>query len=564
MRLEISKKNKRYFEYKGKILPLMGSGLGQDLPRGRMLRDLQEIGVNQYLWLILPSQGRSHPYKMGPGAGVDNNWGGFDRAYWKKLQDYAADLEKKNSTLFVFVFSTCVRKRGKGTWATHLWNAENGGPISAANGVFPFYERGSENFIFGKKPYKSLNSWKEKSQYRQEQLLAEVADTLKKFRNTAIILVWEIYAGLYDSKIGGAKDWACHMVRFINSLSDIPLGIGTWFASQVEYVIKKTGIDIFGFMEGSVPTFPVMHGRKRDDLLHIGEYPIVVDGWQAQLPDTRYSILRKTRKCKYFLPGMEKENITNICTHIVKSIQMGANISLPFDFWWNKITRYVTKDCGEQFPQVRKLDMKFVRAEIFKFMIRLKNELAAVDWSEEPGNKITDRWCEDLIPTFGAEPVKKPPVAVFTYSPKGGNPPLRVNFDASKSYDPDGTISGYQWDFGDGHTGEGKTVGHSFTEAKAYAVTLTVFDRDGLKGTAKASLTLPEPGEEQEWQVIKKVESRDGVVIKIRKRSDERQFRIVIKCPDDKNPDEVPCFKLIKDSIGSILGLIDCFAKSGT
>jgi hypothetical protein len=438
---------------------------------------------------------------------------------------------------------------------------KNGGPISAPTGVFPFYERGSEDFLFGKKSYENLNSWQEKSQYRQEQLLAETVKALKKSPNTAIILVWEIYAGLYDSKIGGAKDWTCHMVRFINSLSDIPVGIGTWRANLVEDVIQKTGIDIFGFMEGSVPTYPMLHGRKRDNLLHIGEYPMVVDGWQAQLPDTRYSIRKKTRKCKYFLPGMEKKNITNICTHIVKSIQMGANISLPFDFWWNKVTRYVTKDCGEQFPQVKKLDMKFVRAEIFKFMGRLKNELAGIDWSKEPGNKITDNWCNDLIPTFGEEQ-PEPPVAVFTYSPKEGNPPLTVKFDASKSYDPDGTIAGYHWDFGDGHTGEGKTISHSFGEAKTFQVVLTVVDRDGLKGTAKASLTLSEPGEEEEWQVIKKIESRDGVVIKIGKRSDERRFGISIRCPDEKNPDEVACFKLFKDSIGSILGLVDCFVKS--
>ncbi|UCE90807.1 MAG: PKD domain-containing protein, partial [Methanobacteriota archaeon] len=45
-----------------------------------------------------------------------------------------------------------------------------------------------------------------------------------------------------------------------------------------------------------------------------------------------------------------------------------------------------------------------------------------------------------------AEP--EPPVASFTVSVDG----LTVSVDASASYDPDGTIVDYDWDFGDGST----------------------------------------------------------------------------------------------------------------
>jgi len=37
-----------------------------------------------------------------------------------------------------------------------------------------------------------------------------------------------------------------------------------------------------------------------------------------------------------------------------------------------------------------------------------------------------------------------------------------INFDASKSYDNDGEITSYNWDFGDGEISEGKTVDHIY------------------------------------------------------------------------------------------------------
>src|SRR6185369_7116393 len=43
-----------------------------------------------------------------------------------------------------------------------------------------------------------------------------------------------------------------------------------------------------------------------------------------------------------------------------------------------------------------------------------------------------------------------PPVAAAGATPTSGLAPLTVNFDSSGSYDPDGTIASYSWNFGDG------------------------------------------------------------------------------------------------------------------
>jgi PKD repeat protein len=68
--------------------------------------------------------------------------------------------------------------------------------------------------------------------------------------------------------------------------------------------------------------------------------------------------------------------------------------------------------------------------------------------------------------------------------------PLGVAFDASASFDPDGTIQAYQWDFGDNTTSEGLKVMHAFNLSGSYPVTLTVFDNDGLNGSVTHTVEI--------------------------------------------------------------------------
>ena len=55
-----------------------------------------------------------------------------------------------------------------------------------------------------------------------------------------------------------------------------------------------------------------------------------------------------------------------------------------------------------------------------------------------------------------------------------------VNFDGSGSYDPDGEIVSYEWDFGDGGTASGAIVSHIYETAGTYVAILTVTDNGDL------------------------------------------------------------------------------------
>lgn len=82
-----------------------------------------------------------------------------------------------------------------------------------------------------------------------------------------------------------------------------------------------------------------------------------------------------------------------------------------------------------------------------------------------------------------ALPVNQPPTADFSASAEF----LAAQFDASASNDPDGSITQYLWDFGDGSdpvSGESVTAGHDYTQAGSYTVTLTVTDDKGATATA--------------------------------------------------------------------------------
>jgi PKD repeat protein len=78
------------------------------------------------------------------------------------------------------------------------------------------------------------------------------------------------------------------------------------------------------------------------------------------------------------------------------------------------------------------------------------------------------------------------PTASFTSSANN----LAVSFNGTGSTDPDGTISSYAWNFGDGSTGTGSTTSHTYAAAGTYTVQLTVTDNDGGVGSTTRTVTV--------------------------------------------------------------------------
>jgi hypothetical protein len=89
--------------------------------------------------------------------------------------------------------------------------------------------------------------------------------------------------------------------------------------------------------------------------------------------------------------------------------------------------------------------------------------------------------CVDIL---AGSPPNQAPVAVFTTSVAAGTAPITVSMDAGASYDADGTITSYYWDFGDGTYGTGATTSHEYAAEGTFTPILTVTDSFGLTGQA--------------------------------------------------------------------------------
>ena len=83
-----------------------------------------------------------------------------------------------------------------------------------------------------------------------------------------------------------------------------------------------------------------------------------------------------------------------------------------------------------------------------------------------------------------------PPVANFTWQPAQPTDIENVTFNATLSYDMDGFIVNYTWNFGDGSIAYGMIVEHGFEDDGIYNVTLTVTDNDGATDSIVKQITV--------------------------------------------------------------------------
>ena len=84
----------------------------------------------------------------------------------------------------------------------------------------------------------------------------------------------------------------------------------------------------------------------------------------------------------------------------------------------------------------------------------------------------------------------KLPTASFTLSPASGTAPLTASVDGSASADPDGQVTAYAWEFGDGGTANTAKATHNYTAAGTFSVKLTVTDNAGATASTTKTITV--------------------------------------------------------------------------
>ncbi len=84
---------------------------------------------------------------------------------------------------------------------------------------------------------------------------------------------------------------------------------------------------------------------------------------------------------------------------------------------------------------------------------------------------------------------QRPPV-INAGGPYTGKVGIPVIFDASRSYDPDGDLLTYEWNFGDGSIGHGAKQSHTYDKEGTYTVKITITDSEGNYDTKTMEVVI--------------------------------------------------------------------------
>jgi len=107
---------------------------------------------------------------------------------------------------------------------------------------------------------------------------------------------------------------------------------------------------------------------------------------------------------------------------------------------------------------------------------------------DDEGETSIDSYVIDIILL---EPDQYPPIAqIEIISEEDLIINETISFDASGSYDPDGVIVNYLWNFDDGNMSTLVKLVHSYPQSGNYTVILTVTDDDGLTSVAAVTVSV--------------------------------------------------------------------------
>ena len=129
-------------------------------------------------------------------------------------------------------------------------------------------------------------------------------------------------------------------------------------------------------------------------------------------------------------------------------------------------------------------DTSLKTGTIYRYRVRAMNARGNSAFSNEVAITIS----KDNNATSTVSNGDVPPTGNFNW--RVSSTPGTIHFDASPSTDSDGEIISYNWDFGDGTTGKGVTIDHTYKNRGKYAVNLTVIDNDNLNRRKTKTVTV--------------------------------------------------------------------------
>lgn len=101
-------------------------------------------------------------------------------------------------------------------------------------------------------------------------------------------------------------------------------------------------------------------------------------------------------------------------------------------------------------------------------------------------NPVREIYAQPFVPL----PVYNSPPVAIAGDDAYGEIGAEIVFDGSLSYDPDGTITAYEWDFGDGTRSTCPIINHSYSSKGTFTATLYVVDDSGSLSTDSRNIHI--------------------------------------------------------------------------
>lgn len=172
----------------------------------------------------------------------------------------------------------------------------------------------------------------------------------------------------------------------------------------------------------------------------------------------------------------------------VHRLYKGASNEFLWTIWPNEVTSTAKVGFVDQGVDFYAADHRTDPCETaVQRLVRGSHFRNAVKGSVQYNRLTAAGWSDNQVAFYAAP--SSVVAASFTNSLNGMN----ISLDGSASIAEGATMATYTWDFGDGTSGTGKTVSHTYSNVGPFTVTLTTTDNYGSRDTTSSSVNAIAP-----------------------------------------------------------------------
>ncbi|MEM2387547.1 MAG: PKD domain-containing protein [Candidatus Thermoplasmatota archaeon] len=252
-------------------------------------------------------------------------------------------------------------------------------------------------------------------------------------------------------------------------------------------------------------------GNKKDDALAISSdgSNFVIGGYATENFKKKWYIAKYTQNSKLWEIKDVEGEVKRVLidkegnVYAVGYKLIGGN-EIPCIRKYSSNGNFIWEGKAGEPPQPLKADFRWLppsptRADVIRFYDNSTGEINSWEWDFGDGSFSYEKNPKHKYTTVGkfnvTLKIRGPegeanvtkeiyisnalPFADFDWNPKNPVEKVNITFNASISYDLDGIIVNYTWQFGDGSIAYGKEVIHAYNSKGNYTVNLTVLDNDG-------------------------------------------------------------------------------------